>query len=709
MKEIIDFLKLLYQRKLFLISIPIITMIATFFIVRTLPDTYVAHARIATGIVDQGERLITGGSRSDPQSINQEFENLIQLMGLKMIVNQVSYKLMLHDLTTDSAFRERSSLLKKYSDSQIDSIIRLLQRKYEKQEELSAWNKQERELLELVESMKYDENSISKKLSIYRVGNSDFIDVEFSAEDPELSAFVVNNLCSEFISYYTTRIKESNIRTVDFLDSLLRQRQQELTQTMEALKQYKIHNRVLNLGEQAKALYGQIADFETRREEATQEIIAYTAALNNIESKFDPADRKYLESTLSTANQQIVSIKEQLKEINNVYIHSNFDPKHKRVMDSLKRELSTKISEASDQYVYNPMVARENLVEQKLKMEVALELAKNSVESIDEEIERLNIKFDSLVPHEAEIQAYESSIDITGREYIELLQKYNQASIISSIPLQLRQIETAEPGELLASKKMMMVGFAGVISLVICIGVFFAIFLLDQTVRDPETLANTTQQPVLGVLTNLKNVQNPTQIWAIEGDRQLRQLRDQLRLIRTELEDDLRENKIFAVTGVGANSGKDAIALFIAEAMARSYKRVLVIDGDFRNDTSIQKQANMPTLEEFIVNNKPIPVNTGEHGVYFLTNGKNDQALSELADRPTLISRLTQLEGQFDMILVITAPLDDGSNARDWFNYTQCTLAIFRTGRAMNESQKMLVKEMGSLESKFTGWILNQI
>src|SRR5690606_6037566 len=149
--------------------------------------TYVAHARIATGIVDQGERLITGGSRSDPQSINQEFENLIQLMGLKMIVNQVSYKLMLHDLTTDSAFRERSSMLKKYSDSQIDSIIRLLQRKYEKQEELSAWNKQERELLELVESMKYDENSISKKLSIYRVGNSDFIDVEFSAEDPELS------------------------------------------------------------------------------------------------------------------------------------------------------------------------------------------------------------------------------------------------------------------------------------------------------------------------------------------------------------------------------------------------------------------------------------------------------------------------------------------------------------------------------------------
>ncbi len=709
MKEIIDFLKLLYQRRLILIVIPAITVIAAFFIVRSLPDTYIAHARMATGIADQGERLLADGSRTDQHSINQEFDNLIQMILLKKIVNQVSYQLILHDLTAETPFREPSSAMRKLDKATIDSAIIIYKQKHTGKEELSAWNKTERQLHELLLSMKYDENSLSKKLSVYRVGNSDFIDLEFTAEDPELAAFVVNTLSTEFISYYTSRVKESNTRTVDFLDSLLKQRQTVLANTMESLKKYKIHNRVLNLGEQAKSLYGQIADFETRREITEQDIISYTAALKNIDTKFNPADRRYLESALSGTNQQIVSLKEQMKTVNTLYIQSNFDSRYKSRLDSLKNELSAKISEASDQYIYNPMVAKENLITQKLNMEVSLELARNSVHSIDQELARLNRKFDSLVPHEAEIQAYESSIDITGREYIELLQKYNQASIISGIPLQLRQIEQAEPGELQASKKMVLVVFSGLLSFVFCIGLFFILFLLDKTIRDPYTLANKTGQPILGILPRSASIKDLQAVWVQETDLHTRQFRDHLRMIRFELESLLPGKKIFAITGLGSDSGKDFVVHSLAAAFAATHKSVLVIEGDFRHPSQPGSSDHLPLLEDFLAGSAAMPAISGtDQRVYIMTNKNRDIALSELADKATIKERTDMLRSLFDVILIETAPIEAGSNAREWLTYADSIIAVYPAGTAISETQKQQIADIGNSETVFAGWVLNK-
>ncbi len=709
MKEITDFLKLLYQRRLILIAIPVITAIAAFFIVRTLPDPYIAPARMATGIADQGERLLADGGRTDQHSINQEFDNLIQMIRLKKIVNQVSYQLILHDLTTETPFRERSSEIRKLDQATLDSAILIYTQKHAGKEELSAWNKTERQLHELLVSMKYDENSLSKKLSVYRVGNSDFIDLEFTAEDPELAAFVVNTLSSEFISYYTSRVKESNTRTVDFLDSLLKQRQTMLANTMESLKKYKIQNRVLNLGEQAKSLYGQIADFETRREIAEQDIISYTAALKNIDAKFNPTDRQYLESALSSTNQQIASLKEQLKAVNGLYIQNNFDNRYKARLDSLKTALSAKISEASDHYIYNPMVAKENLITQKLNMEVSLELARNSVQSIDQELARLNRKFDSLVPHEAEIQAYESNIDITGREYIELLQKYNQASIISSIPLQLRQIEQAEPGELQASKKMVLVVFAGLLSFVFCVGTFFILFLLDKTIRDPYTLANKTGQPVLGVLPHTAAIKDPEAVWMQETDPDTRQFRDNLRMIRLELDSLLPDKKIFAITGLGRDSGKDFVTQSLAAAFAATHKNVLVIEGDFRHPTLPGSNNNLLRLEDFLTGTNLMPsIDSTDKRMYLMTNKMRDTALSELADKMTIKEKTDLLRSMFDVILIVTAPLDEGSNAREWLTYADSAIAVYPSGTAISETQKQQIADIGSSGTAFAGWVLNK-
>lgn len=54
-----------------------------------------------------------------------------------------------------------------------------------------------------MKSTGYDEKNLLSKLNIARNSESDFIKVGFISPNPNLSAYVVNNLSADFIAYYT--------------------------------------------------------------------------------------------------------------------------------------------------------------------------------------------------------------------------------------------------------------------------------------------------------------------------------------------------------------------------------------------------------------------------------------------------------------------------------------------------------------------------
>ncbi|MGL1696772.1 hypothetical protein ACSTH7_25385, partial [Vibrio parahaemolyticus] len=131
-------------------------------------------------------------------------------------------------------------------------------------------------------SMGYDEVSLQKKIIIYRVGNSDFIDIEFESENPFLSAYVINTLISEFFDFYGNYIKNNQQRTTNLLDTLMKQKYEVMNEKMQELRDYKIKNRVLNLNEQSRILFSQITDFETRLQAAKKDVAAYNAGIDGV-------------------------------------------------------------------------------------------------------------------------------------------------------------------------------------------------------------------------------------------------------------------------------------------------------------------------------------------------------------------------------------------------------------------------------------------
>nr|WP_295925490.1 lipopolysaccharide biosynthesis protein [uncultured Dyadobacter sp.] len=707
MTEVVQFLRLLQRNKITLILVPLITVIVSYFLVRRLPDTYESHARIATGLVDKTDQVVTKAKEEQDQQIARKFESLIQVMRLKRTLDQVSYRLILNDLkgVKDSTWREPVRELEEMSKADKAKAIALITQKYQKREELVLWKPEERKLNKIIDDMGYGAGTLREKLIIYRTGMGDYIDIEFEAENAELAAYVINTLCQEFIADNSLRVVGNNKKTIEFLESFMLQKLGALNGRMNTLKNFKIQNRVLNLNEQAKSIYGQMADFETRRQIANKDIIAYTAAIGNIDNRFNPTERKYFESALTDLNQKIIVTKTNLKALNERYILSNFDNRIKFSLDSLRGRLSEEINEATDKYAYNPMVIKQDLVSQKLSMEISLELARNSVNSIQGELDRLNRKFDGLVPNEAKIQEYETSIDIASKEYIEALQRYNEASLEFSFPVYLRLIERAMPGEVQASKKMVLVILSGVISFTFCVFVFFILYYLDKSIRYPLQLANATDKPVLGYLNALdKDSSLSLSGMNASDDKSIRLYKNLVRSIRYELDSEMSDPKIIAVTSLSHSVGKTPFVISLAWAFSKINKTVLIIDGNF-GQPDISKLNPDSTLFESFVKSGNVP-EAAAGQISILGSKSGDTSLLELADEKVIGQRLQALKLQFDVILIETDSLRAMNKAKEWVAFSDLVVAVFAAGRSISGEDQSKIQYLDALNGKFAGWVL---
>ncbi len=712
MIEIKDFFRLVIKYKYVLMGIPMIAIIITFFLVRNLPDVYDSRARIATGIVDDSQKTLDKSSKQESE-VNQQFNNLIQMILLKRMIDQVSYSLMLHDLTSPKPFRKPSPLMNDLNQSAKQHAIAVYTENLENRTELSLYNADQNGLNNVLKSYGYDEVSLRSKLSVYRVSNSDYIDVQFESENPELSAFVANTLIRQFINYYNELAKANQDKTADFLSQLLKEKYAAWKNNIQALKEYKIQNHVLNLNEQAKSLFGQIADFETRRQTAQKEIIAYSQAIKNVDNKFTPRDRKYLEARSTDNNSAIMKDKELLSRLNDQYLNNNFDASIQQKIDSVHTEMVTKINHATDDVIFNPEAAKKDLITEKLGMETSLDLAKNSVSSLQGEINRLNNRFDGLVPHEAVIQEYENSIDIAGREYLDILNKYNETSLNSKFAVKLRQMDLAMPQPALPSKKMLLVVLSGIISVVFCLVVLFIFFYIDNSVMRPAQLAQVSKSPVLGSLPLLSSQSiDLKELWETAATKEgVKKFKNMLRSIRFEIDNEMNGSKLLVISSTKAGEGKTFVAVSLAYAAAMANKKVLLIDGNFNHNTISQSVKPELFLEDYLQAKCGTYKSLFRHAdkVSIMGNRGDDISLQEIASHNQITCRLNQLKEEFDIIIVEASALSTLNKAKEWMTYADRCISVFEANQKMTTQKKQFMRYLSGLENQaFSGWIMNK-
>ncbi|PJJ79069.1 GumC family protein [Mucilaginibacter auburnensis] len=704
-----SFLRVLRKHKFTIVIVPVIAVIITYFLVRNQADSYLSQAKIATGIVDQTQKGLGDFVGMQESEINQEFANLIEMMRSKRMLDQVGYKLMIHDLTNASPFRQQSKLVETLNNDAKKHAVEVYTEMYKKRQALSSFNPDQDGLIKLMSSMKYDDKSLLDKIQVYRLQNSDYISVQFDSENPELSAIVVNTLCTEFISYYGELVKTNQQRSVDFLFKLLQIKRDTLDAHMLALKNYKTRNHVLNLNEKAKSLYGQMADFETRREEAERNIRATKATMDSIDGNFDPRFRRYSESNKLGVTQDVISAQSQLHAANDAYVQSGFNPIYQRKADSLKNVVSRNLGSLSDKYVTSPLSTKQDLVDQRMSLQMQNDIAKNSTGSINKELVRLNTKFDELVPHEAAVQALERAIDIAGQEYLEILQKYNQASLESSFTTKLRLLEVAEPGQAQPSKKMLLVIMAGIASFIACIAVLFLLFFFDNTVKNARELANRSKAPVLGNLNKLSERSIDLRaIWENNNTTvELKKFKNLMRSTRFEASNELKDSNILLVNSLSSGEGKTFFALNLAYAYVQINQKVLVIDANFDNPSITSSTKTNLFIEDLLNQRTSLPLS--DQKITFIGNKGGDTSILELSSKERINELLRSFKPLFDVIIIEAPALDALNRSKELSEFAEKIITVFEANQTISQAGKHQIDYLRNQKGKFIGWVINLV
>jgi len=655
--ELSPYYRLLGKYKYVIIIVVLAAMIATYFVVKSLPDEYISSTQIATGIVD-GSRQLSDKDNTSPNAqqdeIVREFSNLTEIIRLKKLIDEVSYQLIIHDLSSPQPFRKPDQL-KNLSADEVKHTLTVYRDKLQNGSPLDLYSKDENRLNQLLITMKYDERSLRKDLVIERDRESDFITIAYASENSQLSAFVANTLCKEFIDYYASNVKQHESNAANFLSNLVTEKRNELNEKKDELQQYKINNGILNIDDQSKAIYDQILAYTDKKIEAERTISSYDAAIKDIDNRFDPKDRQYVESVTSRYNQAITNTEDQLRTLNEQYVHSGFNPTYKPALDSLQKQLNTQINNSSDKYITNPLVNKDNLVAKKLELEVSRDLANYSVEAIDKELASLNAKYSRLVPFDATVKTYESDIAIASQEYLDVMNKYNSINLQSNFSIKLVQVEPATPDVAEPSKKMLLVALSGLISLFICLLVLFIIFYLDDDIREPADLVSKTKLPLLGSLNTISGPEpDLRKLWDVENRQWMQQFKELLRSVRFEIDQELKGEKILGITSLTAGEGKTLLAASLAYSYSAINKKVLLIDGNFNNPTISRNILMKIYVEDYFRNSSYIE--RSKNNISILGNRGEDITLLEITDERNIQNEFNQLKSTYDIIIIDLPP-----------------------------------------------------
>lgn len=706
--EIADFVALLKRYKLVLIIIPLVAVFATYFFVRNLPNTFVSQTQIATGIIDPSQKLPDIAIAGESQ-IFSEFSNIITMMKMNRILNQVSYQLILHDLTSTEPFRKPSKLFRDLNESARAHAVEVYTKMYATHGSLQTWDRDQNGLNMVIGSMQYDAGSISNKMTVFRNENSDYIHLEFASENPQLSAFVVNTVVKEFISYYTSTEKENQLKSVRFLDSLLEKKKQMMDAKNDSLKQFKIDNHVLDISNQASSIYSQINDLQNRKQQAEAEVASYTGAIKSINDKFNPADKKYFEIAKSQVNAKITHNKQLQHTFINSLINSNYNPYYQAKVDSIQNLINDQISQSTDESTDNPLAAKTTLRAQKMDLEIKLDLARYSTHTIDGEVARLRSQLDVLVPQQAKIQALQTSIDNDSKEYLDILSRDNQATQTVNFTTKLRQVDLAMPGAAESSKKMLFTVASGIISEVFCLLVLFVLFYFDNSIKHPKALANKTGLPVLGYLNVIKGTTlDLKKLWDIENRNKMQHFKDLLRSIRFEIDQELHGNKILAITSLGYGDGKTLLAISLAYSYSIINKKVLLIDGNFSNPTISTTVQPKLFIEDYFRDDpdyKDVILNTS---ISVLGNQGNDITLLEIENERSIQQKFLKLKSMYDIIIIEVQDMDKMNKAKEWLLFADKTIAVFEANQTFDDNKNASVKYFKSLGPRFAGWVFNK-
>lgn len=509
--------RFLYKIRWYLVILPVIALIIAWFMTRNMERVYDANTTIYTGMIT-GYTLEGTGSGSNAQT---NITNLMLIIQTDNTIHEVALRLFARCMLYGNPNKDNNYISAEHYRllaAGVPADVKALIQNNEDDSygRLKAYEKpsQENYLYNLLNHHPYFSiSSITSRLKVLRLQQSDIIDIAYSANDPGICYNTLDILNKVFARQYQGLRYGETQNVIKFFEREVSKLSKVLNTAENDLISYNIRHRLINYGEQTKQLAGmdasqQMAEHELRKNFATTEaLINYLKQQLGNRQKLIESNENFtaLVRDISRLQSRIANLKLMNSENsgNNSEAQLELAKAEKELAETTEKvkTLTAEIEAAT--YNTDTGIAARDLIGRWLEQVLILEKTKAELGAYELMRAKLDEQYKFYSPLGATIDRKARHIGFIEGNYMAMLNALNSARLrqrnLQMSTATLRQLNPPVfPLNAQPTNRMMILLGAFMLTFFMTALYFFIIEMLDRTLRDRMRSERITKIPVMG-------------------------------------------------------------------------------------------------------------------------------------------------------------------------------------------------------------------
>jgi len=729
--DVIYLFKALLRRRWTILFCLGIGLLAGLIIRISVPREYLSTAQYSTGFAQTQKVSLQLTEIYDLNQIDARINNVIETFKSPIVLSMVSYDLLLHDLDSDRPFRNLTDKQKEdtaFKKADIPKARLILRDRLSNLSLLSTYDPQDKMVWNILNLYDYGQEDLLKKLAVERVTNTDYINVSFSSENPELSAYVSNKIGVKFKEFFSSLSSTNTKESLYKLDSLRETKSREVDTLRNRLQRFRDKIGTPNPGDAATAAMSGL-------QELTSSLTAQQANLNDYRQRLISVNDQLheLETNPSAATgglnnnhgDEILALRRTNEELaSKLALKGGLDQNIQKQIDDNINKIN-QMSRGTGNQTVNPALKAEErkelLLKDKLELQSAIASTTDNIEMYKSRVEQFRKIAFSGGGQEVIANAYLNDLMIAQKD----LEKYNSSIFASqdidvSPDFKFKQIMLGQPPiKPEPGKGLIVILVSGFSLFFLSILIIIILELLDTSLRTPSIFRKETKLDVLSTVGQIdleKKTLKEYFDFSLRSERGNNELPfiENLRKMRYEIEHSGK--RVILFTSTKTQEGKTTMVESLAYTFSRSKKKVLIIDANFNNNNLTRDFSAKPTLISFSLRGQEglekiwnITTVTNITDVDVIGCEEGNYTPSEILPKNNLLDHFDKLKQHYDYILLEGAALNTHADSKELTDFVEGVVLVFSAKNSLGEIDRESIAFLKIHGSKFIGAVLNNV
>lgn len=509
--------RFLYKIRWYLVILPFIALVVAWFLTRNLEHIYDANTTIYTGMIT-GYNLEGNSNAGNGQT---NIVNLMLIIQTDNTIHEVALRLFARTLLNGNPNKDNNYITAEHFRELVAAVppdVRALVQGNEKDSygRLKAYEKPSMDnyLYNLLNNHPYfGIKSITSRLKVLRLEQSDIIDIAYSANDPGICYNTLDILNSVFGQQYQQLRFGETTNVIKFFENQVNKLGKILDRAEQDYIRFNVNHRLINYGEQTKQLT--VLDMQQQNAAndlekhlaTTQALIDYLKRQLGNRQKLFESNKEFtdLVRDISRLQSRIANLKLMNSENGGRNLESQIElsKAENQLAEATQKVKAYTAAIEAETYNTETGVKAKDLIDRWLEQVLILEQTRAEMGALDRMRTKLDEQYKQYSPLGATISRKERHISFIEGNYMEMLRAWNAARLrqrnLQMTTASLRQLNPPVfPLRPQPTNRMMILLGAFMLTFFLTALYFFIIEMLDRTLRDRMRSERITKIPVMG-------------------------------------------------------------------------------------------------------------------------------------------------------------------------------------------------------------------